>query len=79
MKKKMLFSLVLKNPPDGDVHMMGPEKNPKIYVIMIDDQPYSTVHCKFKKEFFFILSKKSNNIPIQQIKCPHSNNSIPYQ
>ena len=52
-------------------------EKPKNTWIMIDDQPYSTVHCKFKKETFFILSKKSNNIPIQPIKCPHSNNSIP--
>ena len=56
---------------------MGPEKTQKIYVIMIDAQPYSTIHCKFKIKTFFILSKKSNNIPIQPIKSTHSNNSIP--
>ena len=44
--------------------MRGQEKNQKTYVIMIDDQPYSTVHWKRKTKTILILSKKSNNIPI---------------
>ena len=42
--------------------MRGQEKNQKIYVIMIDDQPYSTVHWKRKTKTIPIIIQKFNSL-----------------